>query len=61
MDIPKLITVKEMAKILGMHEKVVYRYCRKGDFDRYLVKIGGTMTLRFNLEKVKEAIEKGKI
>jgi predicted DNA-binding transcriptional regulator AlpA len=57
--IPRLITVKEMASILGFHEKVIYRLCRKGVFDKCLVKFGDSMTLRFNSEKVKQAIERG--
>jgi len=58
-EIPRLISVKEMAIILGLHEKVVYRMCRQGVFDKCLVRLGGSMTIRFNSNKVKSAIEKG--
>ena len=59
-EIPKLLSVKDMAILLGMHEKVIYRFTREGVFDDCLVRIGVSKTLRFNSSKVRECIDRGK-
>jgi predicted DNA-binding transcriptional regulator AlpA len=58
-EIPKLISVKELALIMGLHEKVVYRHISKGVFNECIVKIGDSRTLRFNSTKVKKNIDLG--
>jgi len=59
--ISELLNVKEMAKIFSVHEKVIYRWTRQGVFDKYLVKIGKSKTVRFDAEKIKAAIKEGKV
>jgi excisionase family DNA binding protein len=58
-NIPQLLTVKEVAEILGLHEKVVYRHISKGVFDDCIVRLGDSRTVRFNSIKVKQHIESG--
>lgn len=60
-EIPHLLTVKEIALILGLHEKVVYRFVKLGIFDDCVVRIGNTKLVRFNSQKLRELIEGGNI
>jgi predicted DNA-binding transcriptional regulator AlpA len=58
-DIPQLLTVREVALILGLHEKVIYRFIKKGLFKDCIVRIGDTKIIRFHPVKIKKAIDDG--
>jgi predicted DNA-binding transcriptional regulator AlpA len=56
-----LMSVGELAALLGLHVKVTYRHAAAGDFDDIRVKIGDMRLLRFDRTRVLAAIASGQI
>lgn len=54
----KYISVKELASYLGVSVGTIYNWSWCGFLRKYRVKVGGA--LRFDIEKIKEILEKGK-
>jgi excisionase family DNA binding protein len=56
---PRLMTVRDIAGVLGLQPQQIYRLLEKGVMRDCLVRIGNSRTLRFNREKVRACIENG--
>jgi excisionase family DNA binding protein len=50
-----MISVKELAKALGVSSKTIYALCERGEIPCYSIGTGRG-TLRFDLEEVKQAL-----
>jgi AraC-like DNA-binding protein len=55
----KLLTVRDMAQIIGCSQKQVYRYYNKHLFDACLVRFEGINTIRFHPQRVRNCIGNG--
>lgn len=55
----KLLTVQDVAEILGCSSKQIYRYLNMGLLKECLVHLGNLRTVRFHPRKVMECIENG--
>jgi predicted DNA-binding transcriptional regulator AlpA len=55
----KLLTVQDVAEILGCSSKQIYRYLNMGLLKECLVHLGNLRTVRFNPRKIMECIENG--
>jgi hypothetical protein len=59
-DCEPLLTVKQVATRLNLHEKVVYRLISRRVFQDCLVQIGTARVIRFDRRKIEQRIEEGR-
>ncbi len=59
MEQKRLKTARDLADIMGVDLKAVYRYTRRGEFDSFLVKIGAKPQYRYRTEGLEEYLQNG--
>ena len=55
----RLKRAQELADLLGIDVKAVYRYTRNGEFDAFLVKVGHKPQYRYRPEGLAEYLKNG--